>query len=319
MDHHFLTERISSIEEFSRSLEHVIPGSRVEATAMSDDFESIGDGVLSNGLFLGKNLTRFIDEIDVRGSQSCILSIPSRGYYLTRKSQRDFATCTPETGALFLPTDSIQYRTEIAEVEDLIIVVGYDQVAPLLVRNYHITNVDQDAFVLDGCDEKIEAIQGLILNTLRLIRSSPHLTDSIGFKSSINELARLLMSEVIAYSLGVDFKSIKTPLPEIVKKAEDIMDAHPENFYSIREIADKVFTSPRNLQYAFKRYRNYSPMQFLRERKLYKARSILVNPDADTRIKQVASDCGFIHLSNFSNYYRQLFGELPSTTLKKSL
>jgi transcriptional regulator GlxA family with amidase domain len=34
-------------------------------------------------------------------------------------------------------------------------------------------------------------------------------------------------------------------------------------------------------------------------------------------VTQVASDQGFMHFGRFSQYYRSLFGELPSDTLRR--
>ena len=103
-----------------------------------------------------------------------------------------------------------------------------------------------------------------------------------------------------------------------VKKAEELMDAQAEEIFSVQEIANMVSTTPRNLQLSFKKHRNYTPMKFLRERKLLKSRLLLIDGNSDTLVKKVAFETGFRNVSNFTIHYRNMFGELPSETLKKS-
>jgi transcriptional regulator GlxA family with amidase domain len=95
------------------------------------------------------------------------------------------------------------------------------------------------------------------------------------------------------------------------------MESQCENIITIQEISDKVFTSPRNLQKAFKKHRNYTPLQFLKELKLIKANQILKDPYLLSSIKNVAISVGIYDINRFGKYYFDRFGEFPSDTLKK--
>ena len=103
---------------------------------------------------------------------------------------------------------------------------------------------------------------------------------------------------------------------KLLKYVEMLIDANPELYSSIHEIAEKANTSPRNLQLLFRKYRNYTPMKFLKERKLHKARLALIRSNGESSIKQIAYDSGFSNMSSFSRDYRNLFGELPSSTVE---
>ena len=103
---------------------------------------------------------------------------------------------------------------------------------------------------------------------------------------------------------------------KFLKNVEMLIDANPEIYFSIHEIANKVNTTPRNLQLIFRKHRNYTPMQFLKERKLHKARVAILNSNGESLIKQIAFNSGFTNMSSFSRDYRNLFGELPSRTVE---
>ena len=286
MENHFITEQTSSSEDFSKSLEYLIPRATVSTREKSGKFRSSGDGFLSEGFYLGQNLTENLEEIEILNSNSCILSIPSEGIYFTRLSNKPFRTCTPETGSIFLPTDSIIYGSKVNTVNDLIISLNYDQLKPILEKRYEISRIGIEGFGIEKKNKKVEVIYNLIINNLQALRYYPHFRESIHYKSSIKEVAKVLLA------------------------------AKPEKYFSIQQIADRVCTSPRNLQLVFHKHRGYTPMQFLKERKLNKARALLLNADCDTTIKKTAYDCGFLNLSSFSKSYKMLFGELPSETLK---
>lgn len=315
MDNYYLTEQTTSTDDFSKSFEYIITGSTITSRKKSDKFHSIGNGLLSEGFYLGHNLTTHLAYINVQNSNSCILSIPTKGEYSTRLSGKNFNTCTPETGSLFLPTDSILYTTNLEVIDDLIIIVSYEQLKPILENNYNIGRIAQEGFSIEKKSEKVQIIYNLITNKLQALKFYPHLRDSLHLKASIKEIAKLFLAELIADSLKIEFKKINSPDSGLVKKAEELMEANPEKFFSIQQIANDVLTSPRNLQLVFKKHRGYTPMQFLKERKLQRARLLLFNAEPYSSIKKVAIESGFLNMSTFSKYYQQLFGELPSETL----
>jgi len=317
VENHYITEQTTSVEEYSKSLEYLIPGSTVRSKVLSNKFRSFGEGLVSEGFFLGNNITEYLAEIEIQNSNSCIFSIPLAGHYSTHLSHKHFKVCTPESGNIFLCTDNLKYNSITEEVNDLIVIIDYDQLAPLLEKNYNIQNKLSGGFSLKKRNGKLQLIYSLIEDNLQVLSLSPYFQSSLLFKSSVKELSKLLLSEIIADCLNIEFKLQDSPDSAIVRNAEELMDAHPEKYFSVLEIADSVYTSPRNLQLSFKKYREKTPMQFLKERKLHKARLLLLNTNGDSTIKEIAHDSGFSNMSSFSKYYREMFGELPSETLQK--
>lgn len=88
---------------------------------------------------------------------------------------------------------------------------------------------------------------------------------------------------------------------------------------SIVDICIDLKVSQRNLQYSFKKILNLTPNSYLYHLRLNRVRVQLLRPDhASVTVTQVASYWHFWHLGRFSKDYQQLFGELPSTTLKRA-
>lgn len=90
----------------------------------------------------------------------------------------------------------------------------------------------------------------------------------------------------------------------------------PLNLSDLEELSG---ISARVLQQEFRKRTGYSPLQWLREQRLEKARQLLSAPNQTTRVSQVALVCGFDSFSDFASRYRLRFGELPSETLRRAL
>lgn len=109
---------------------------------------------------------------------------------------------------------------------------------------------------------------------------------------------------------------------QLVKTAREYIDACLQigNIPSIVEICAQLGVSERTLQYAFKRDMQLSPVTYLRILRLNKARAMLLSvTSANTTVTHIAMMWGFLHLGKFSQDYRQMFGELPSETLARTI
>jgi len=103
------------------------------------------------------------------------------------------------------------------------------------------------------------------------------------------------------------------PAPRCVRLVEDYIDAHLGDNISLDELLRAAGTSARTLQTGFARHRGTTPMRFLRDRRLDRARALLLKrPDA--QVTDIAAECGFTHLGRFAAGYRERFGESPSRT-----
>ena len=87
----------------------------------------------------------------------------------------------------------------------------------------------------------------------------------------------------------------------------------------ISEICEQFHITRRTLHRTFNDVYGIPPITFLRRKRLGDVHSALLNGDSATMVKHVAREHGFIELGRFAVEYRRLFGELPSTTLRRAI
>ena len=157
----------------------------------------------------------------------------------------------------------------------------------LIARIIHDTEADADLLsnplLRTGLDE-------MLLNTMLAL---PHNFSSL-----------MLLGE----SLGVGQR--------LVRRAEEYLEAHASDAITISDVVAECGCSRRALFNAFRRYRGYTPMQFLAESRLHSARRALLESSSTDSVASIAKACGFFHMGRFSIAYRKRFGETPSTTLR---
>jgi AraC-like DNA-binding protein len=107
--------------------------------------------------------------------------------------------------------------------------------------------------------------------------------------------------------------------PRPVKRALERIEEHPEFPLTIEKLANDVGVSVRALQQGFHDLVGCSPMAYLREVRLNRAREALASadPQSGASVTDIALDWGFMHLGRFSVEYRRRFGESPSQTLRR--
>jgi AraC family ethanolamine operon transcriptional activator len=142
-----------------------------------------------------------------------------------------------------------------------------------------------------------------------------------GAPSSLPEMAQFLV-QLMARALV----SARPPRPvkaslnrqrQLVHKAENYVAHLSDRSLRIGLLCGEIGASERTLRNAFYNVTGTSPLAYLKTQKLNRVYRVLRDADPDeTLIKQVALANGFIHLGQFCKDYKQLFGELPSETLR---
>jgi AraC-like DNA-binding protein len=130
-------------------------------------------------------------------------------------------------------------------------------------------------------------------------------------------LTGLLLATGHPYREELDGPSGPAVAPRPVQRALEAIHARPEHPFTTAELAAVAGVGARWLQVAFRRQSGLSPMAYLREVRLERARAELSEADpAGTTVADVAFRWGFGHLGRFAEKYRERFGELPSETLR---
>ena len=113
-------------------------------------------------------------------------------------------------------------------------------------------------------------------------------------------------------------RPFERPGRRAVRRSIEYIEAHLSQPLTMEEIAAHVDMSVRSVQQGFRQEMDVSPMAYVRDRRLDRARAQLADaiPSDGLTVTDVALKWGFTHLSNFATLYRKRFGELPSETLR---
>lgn len=318
----YLTDYTESIEQLALSFEYIITNSNVRAKAKSEGFYSTGHGIGSKNFYIGNNLTVGLISLEIENSDACILSIPQNGQYEATLSKKVTKKFSPKSGGIILPSKHIFYSAITNAVDDLIMIIDMKKLKPIFEKNYSYNSkkIEASFIGLDLKSEKALSVVNFIKSTLETAINFPDLRESLLIKSNVEELSALYLTDLIAEALNITY-NIKNTAPDLdlVAKAEELIEENPGKYFTIREIADDTFTTPRNLQLAFKKHRAYSPMRFLKEKKFHLAKKMILNGQARSSIKSIALSAGISDINRFSKHYKDFFGELPSETFQKAI
>ena len=104
-----------------------------------------------------------------------------------------------------------------------------------------------------------------------------------------------------------------------VNRALDVIEASAEPTISMSALVQVTAVSERALREGFRKYLGISPTRYMQLRTLNRARRRLAaSPQEQGSVANVATDLGVWDMGRFAARYRQLFGELPSNTLRRS-
>jgi AraC family ethanolamine operon transcriptional activator len=104
----------------------------------------------------------------------------------------------------------------------------------------------------------------------------------------------------------------------IVKKAEEIAQSYIDKPLTLKQLCDALETSSSALAYGFQDIFGLSPMAYIKIQRLNGVRRAFKKADSDTTmVMQLAHEWGFWSPGHFARDYKEMFGELPSETLRR--
>lgn len=131
-------------------------------------------------------------------------------------------------------------------------------------------------------------------------------------------LKRLLLAAVPHNHSALFDGSGPPPAPFYVWRVEEYIRSHADQPISLGDLISVSGVSGRSLHAGFRRFRDITPMGYLKNHRLALARAALAKGlDRGLSVTDVALECGFTHLSRFARDYFDRYGELPSATLRR--
>ena len=164
------------------------------------------------------------------------------------------------------------------------------------------------------------AVQRLLVDAVATAQHNPGVLTS---HSALRSLEHSLQT-VIAMALSQDhpgfsrrYGRTKLSHGHVLRRVEAYLEAHLSEPVYLADLCAATGVSERTLQLVFLEFYGVSPLQYLKLRRLNLARQRLRDGALEqTRVTDVALDCGFWELGRFAADYKALFGESPSQTLQ---
>jgi AraC-like DNA-binding protein len=103
----------------------------------------------------------------------------------------------------------------------------------------------------------------------------------------------------------------------LVRDVDRYIDEAGSRPIHISELCEHFHVHRRRLHRAFDEVLGVPPITFLRRKRLSDVHSALLLAGPAATVKKIAIEHGFLELGRFSAAYRRMFGELPSTTLRR--
>ena len=126
----------------------------------------------------------------------------------------------------------------------------------------------------------------------------------------------LLACQPHTYSAELCEDDVQSIAPSYIKRVEQYIEEHAHEPITVTDMAEYAGVSTRTLFVNFRRFRNTSPMNYLKEIRLRRVREDLQRADPiKGAVTNIAYRWGFSHLGHFTTDYKRRFGETPSETL----
>lgn len=106
--------------------------------------------------------------------------------------------------------------------------------------------------------------------------------------------------------------------PAALRRAVAFIEDNAHLDITPAQVAAAAYVSIRSLQLAFRRHLDTTPMAYLREVRMARARHDLVEGDGSRGVAEIAAHWGFNHQGHFGQAYRRTYGETPGRTLRSS-
>jgi len=155
----------------------------------------------------------------------------------------------------------------------------------------------------------------LLQEMLMKVQVDPNLIQSKELRNNLRLKVPELLLGAISNSIIDGAVPIKRSRDQSLSSAIEYILTQDLTTLSIADITASTGIKPRTLEYAFKEYFQVGPKRFIKALRLNEFRHDLLKKG--NSISDTASRHGFDHLSQLSQDYRLLFGELPRETLKK--
>lgn len=193
-----------------------------------------------------------------------------------------------------------------------------EAVFALLSPDADMTRI-RDKHFLDPSVKGLDVLQDLISHTIHCIdQEADGIIDLPAFKAAHDELLVLRAAQVLANAAAPNNRDPAIYDKPLLRRSVEFINTYAGGPIGLADLAHHCGASLRTLQILFRRELDCTITQYILRTRLERAHGMLKAAPPGTSITGVALQCGFNHLSQFAQSYRSVFGELPSSTLRRS-
>jgi len=180
-----------------------------------------------------------------------------------------------------------------------------------------LTEMIKDNECLEISQSEMTKIQFFLAKFLKDMITYPEFVSNHKFRKQMEfEVARSSLLAIASSWIEVKIPSSRFR-DEGLRRALEFIKSNAHKAPRIYNVCQAASVTERTLQFAFRDYFGVTPKQYLDSYRLNAVRRELHLADpSNSKVRQISAHWGFWHMSKFSRDYYNLFGELPSETLK---
>ncbi len=184
-----------------------------------------------------------------------------------------------------------------------------------VVNEASLKNLMNGVEVVEVTDNAMFLLRDYLGHLHQELSSDPSLLHMPGFSIELGSEFPQRLLTALASSQDVSTSTSSRRRDQALKKSLVYIEEFNNKPLKVIDLCKATGVSVRTLRYAFVEHFGISPKAYLLRHRLNKIRNVLrsANPSS-TKISDIASEWGFWHMGQFAADYRNLFGELPSTT-----
>ncbi|WP_372013322.1 helix-turn-helix domain-containing protein [Pseudoxanthomonas sp. 10H] len=176
--------------------------------------------------------------------------------------------------------------------------------------------------VFDVPARDYSALKNVLSRVSIAARSGAFEDNPVGRKEAAQRLTDVAQRIVMGHEIDMEYGQAngrpRRSRVEIIGRACDILEAHSGARIHVEDLAGTLGVPVRTLNYVFREQMGISPRHFVRAYTLNAARGALrLAEPGSIRVSDIAARFGIWEWGRFSRDYQQLFGELPSATLRR--
>lgn len=177
-----------------------------------------------------------------------------------------------------------------------------------------------DPTLVTAPPEAMARLQRLHAAAAHLAEQTPEIITNVDAANGLEQALIDATVACIAPSRQHEGRSLQGQHAIVMRRFRRMIEESPDQPLFIPEICQAIRVSERTLRACCQEHLAMSPKRYLQLRRLHLARRALRSAPAEqTTVTDIAMRYGFWQLGRFSVEYRALFGEAPSTTLRRPL